>query len=76
MIAAAEADRELIYFTFHDHYVTNKLKVIKEIIEKNNLNVCQIYEIIGQYTREIRNLSKEQMKKFGISQFMISKYSI
>lgn len=74
MIAAAEADRDLIYFTFHNNRVSKKLELIKEIIERNNLNVSQVIEIINEYANEIKDLKRHEIKKFGISEFMTTKF--
>lgn len=64
MIAAAEADRDLIYYTFHDENVSKTLEVIQEIIQ--NLDTSTVYNIIGQY-HEYKSANRHGLT---ISQFM------
>ena len=73
MIAAAETGRDLIYFTFNREETFRKLEIIANIIA--NLNVSQVYELIGEYSNEIRELKSHVIKQFGIGQFMLTKLS-
>jgi hypothetical protein len=74
MMVAAETNRDLIYFTFNDENTVENLKKIVSIIEKHNLNVGQVYELINEYANEIRH-SKVNTNRFGICQFLDIKFS-
>ena len=69
MMVAAETDRDLIYFTFNDENTVENLNKILSIIDKYNLKVGQIYELINEYADGIRH-SKVNTKKFGLCQFL------
>lgn len=73
MMVAAETDRDLIYFTFNDENTVENLEKILAIIYKHNLNVGQVYELINEYAAEIRH-SKVNTKKFGLRQFLDTKF--
>ena len=73
MIAAAETDRDLIYFTFQDEEAFKKLEKISDIIK--TMNVSQIYELIGEYANEICDLRLQEIQRFGLSEFLSTKFS-
>jgi len=74
-MAAAEADRDLIYFTFGEQSTLEIMKELHEIIKKNNLNVGQVYELINEYSVEIRPLKSDDIKLFGILEFLKTKFT-
>ena len=75
IIAASEADRDLIYYTFnHTETVANLNKMIS-IMEKEKLTVGQVYSLILEYSNEIRDLSSKEINEFGLSQFMQAKFN-
>ena len=75
VMAAAEADRDLIYFTFGEQSTLEIMKELHEIIKKNNLNVGQVYELINEYSVEIRPLKSDDIKLFGILEFLKTKFT-
>ena len=75
MMAAAEADRDLIYFTFNHESTTQKLTHIMQIIERENLNVGQVYSLINEFADEIRPLRSLDIKNFGLLEFLKTKFS-
>lgn len=74
MMVAAETDRDLIYFTFHENKTMTRLNKIVEIIKRQNLNVSQIYNLIGEYKTEISHLSSSDLEKFNFCRFLITKF--
>jgi hypothetical protein len=75
MICAAESNRNLVYFTFHDVSTYENLKKIQKLIEERKLTVSQVYELILEYLNEIQALKSAQIKLFGIAQFLDTKFS-
>ena len=73
MMAAAQADRDLIYFTFGEQSTLEIMKELHQIITINNLNVGQVYEFINEYSVEIRPLKSDDIKLFGILEFLKTK---
>jgi len=71
MIAAAETDRDIIYFTFQDEETFNKLKKISDILK--TMNVSQMYELIGEYANEISDLKLQEIQRFGLGEFLSTK---
>lgn len=72
MMAAAETDRDLIYYTFHDEETMKKLELIVKLLA--NLNVSQAYELIKEYSNEVGHLKISEMKRFGLGQFLMTKF--
>jgi hypothetical protein len=75
MMTAAEANRDLIYYTFNDANTYESLTKIVEIIEKKDINVGQMYELIQEYADEIRRLDTSQINKFRLCEFLHTKYN-
>ena len=75
MMAAAQADRDLIYFTFGEQSTLEIMKELHQIITINNLNVGQVYEFINEYSVEIRPLKSDDIKLFGILEFLKTKFT-
>ena len=68
MMAAGEANRDLIYFTFNDRQTEENLKALMQIIDENKLNVGQVYNLVNDYAEEIRDM--KSIGKFGIRQYL------
>jgi hypothetical protein len=71
MIAAAETDRDIIYFAFHDEEAFKKLEKISNILK--TMSVSQMYELIGEYANEISDLKLQEIQRFGIAEFLSTK---
>lgn len=76
MMVAAVTERDLIYFTFQERKTLIKLNKIVEIIEENNLNVGQVYHLIGEYRTEISDLSSSDIEMFKLSNFLVTKFKM
>jgi hypothetical protein len=75
MICAAEANRDLVYFTFNSQGTTKTLEEIKEIIKSKELNVGDVYNLISEYSNLAPGFNSSSYEQFGILQFLESKYS-
>ncbi|CAF0836933.1 unnamed protein product [Brachionus calyciflorus] len=75
LIAATEAGRDLVYFTFNDIDVFSKLNLIMDLLGKNSLTIGQVYTILLEYCDEIDNLSRTQIEEFSLIEFFKLKYS-
>jgi len=71
MIAAAETDRDIIYYTFQDGEAFEKLEKISNILK--TMSVSQMYELIGEYANEISDLKLQEIQRFGIAEFLSTK---
>lgn len=74
MISAAEAERDLIYFTFNDKNTVDILNTFTKIINDNKLDVGQLYKLLNEYAEEIRPLKETQIKMFDLHQFFKTKF--
>jgi poly(ADP-ribose) glycohydrolase len=71
LMAASEADRDLVYFTFNDQKTFTALnEMVKVIFEEHQLNIGEIYQLINDYSIEIAELSQTELKKFSLLEFM------
>jgi hypothetical protein len=68
MMAAAEAGRDLIYFTFNDKETKENLNGLVKLLEENKMTVGQVYDLINDYSDEIRDL--KSIGKFGLRQYI------
>jgi hypothetical protein len=75
MICAAEANRDLIYFTFNSQSTTKTLEEIKELINSQNLKVGDVYNLIAEYSNLAQSFNSSSYEQFGILQFLQSKFS-
>jgi hypothetical protein len=74
MMAASEAERDLIYYTFNHKETVRTLNNLMLIIEKERLSVGDVYSLIMEYADEIRNESTSDLKGFGICKFLETKF--
>ncbi len=73
MIAAAETNRDLIYFTFNNDEAFRKLEKMTDIIK--TMNVSQVYALIAEYSNEIADLRLREINGFGLCEFLSTKFS-
>jgi len=69
LIAASEADRDIVYYTFNDQQTVDTLMTLWNIIEKEKLTVGDIYTLIVNYYSEISNLSSSEIKEFTLLEY-------
>jgi hypothetical protein len=74
-MTASEAGRDLIYYTFNHRETVKSLSVIMNIIDRENLNIGKIYNLIKEYSNEIKDLSSKELKHFNLSEFLATKFS-
>jgi hypothetical protein len=68
MMAAAEAGRDIIYFTFNDSETQENLNGLIKLLEENKMSVGQVYNLINDYADEIKDL--KSIGKFGLRQYI------
>ena len=73
-MAASEANRDLIYYTFKDAKTVNYLQDIFKIIKSNNLNVGNIYNLLTEYNYFIKRIDEPELKKCNINLFLNEKF--
>lgn len=69
LMAASEANRDLIYFTFNDAETVRSFKDIMKIVENEKLNVGKIYELLVAYNSQIQGLGENGYRKYNILKF-------
>ncbi len=74
MMAAAEADRDLVYYYFGDKRAKS-LEKMKEILGGKELTVGRVYSLIDEYRGEIAHLDKNQLDEFGVAEFLAIKFN-
>ncbi|XP_060712577.1 poly(ADP-ribose) glycohydrolase-like isoform X2 [Hemiscyllium ocellatum] len=52
IMAAAQAERDVIYFTFGDVALTERLRAVHTFLRNANCTVGQLYSILERYTRK------------------------
>jgi hypothetical protein len=70
-MAASEANRDMVYYTFKDAKTVNYLTKIQNIIQSKELTVGKIYEILVEYNCQIQHLKEAELKSYNIYEFLI-----
>jgi hypothetical protein len=60
MMAAAEAKRNVIYYTFSDEKTVKKLKKILAIVDEKNLSVSDLYKLLDRYCEFVKENAKKR----------------
>jgi poly(ADP-ribose) glycohydrolase len=77
LMAAAECKRDLIYFTFGNEEICNKLKEIYEMLKIFEFTSAQIMALLKEYCQEIdklKNKDKKIFKNFDLNEFFKTKF--
>ncbi|KAJ6253883.1 poly(adp-ribose) glycohydrolase [Anaeramoeba flamelloides] len=67
LIAAAEANRNIVYFTFNNAQFAEDLKKIYSLLKNNKYKISQIWNLLLQY------FNSDQKNTYSIFQFIIQK---
>lgn len=73
-MAATEANRDLIYYTFNSESTQKQLEQLIAMIEREKLTVGDIYKLINEYDEEIYNLKSSHAQNFNLYEFMKTKF--
>lgn len=73
MMAAAEASRDLIYFTFNHLETVTKLTKLQWLISQSDLNVGQVHELIVSYAEHLKQLNATQFQNEDLCKFFTEK---
>lgn len=74
-MAASEADRDLIFYTFNHEETVNSLNKIIDIIEAEKLKISDIYKLVMDYYNEIFSLTAAEMKVFNLVEYLKTKFN-
>ncbi|XP_072342139.1 poly(ADP-ribose) glycohydrolase-like isoform X2 [Scyliorhinus torazame] len=68
LMAAAQAERDVVYFTFGDTALEGSLRELHQLLQRKEVTVGQLYEVLERYSRKVSGLSEGR----DLYQFILS----
>uniref|UniRef100_A0A1A7XBI0 poly(ADP-ribose) glycohydrolase n=2 Tax=Iconisemion striatum TaxID=60296 RepID=A0A1A7XBI0_9TELE len=75
MLAAAEAGRDVAYFTFGDSQLMTDVHNMHSFLTQRNISVGEVYHLLGQYYSLVCRSSLTQRPDVGLYSFIYSQVS-
>ena len=75
LMVASECGRDLVYFTFNDRRTSESLTYLLSCVMEKKLTVGQVYALIGEYARVVKDFKADKLSNFLLSDFFRDKFA-